>query len=162
MAPKRSMQARYKRAKLPRNAGSWLRNCKGPAGHVIQRSQSLITFQVHLAKILPPPLIDHVQVISLNNDRLMLAADSAVWASQLRHRRNAILRHMTSLSRNQLQQLEIKVSPLYAPPLIRSINRHLPAAAGQNLERAARSIDDPGLAAALCRLASHSKDESNK
>lgn len=72
------------------------------------------------------------------------------------------MRHMTHNKFGSLRQLDIKVSSLYAPPLVRKIQRNLPASAGHNLELAARATDDPELSAALRRLASHSSDKSGK
>ncbi len=143
------------RKKSPRNAGEWLRHCKGPVRGILEQSQALLLLQKQLAKILPEPLISHVQVIHIRHDQLVLAADSAVWASQLRHRRSMILRHMTQPGQPALQRLEVKISPLYAPPLIRTLNRQLPAQAGQHLEMTARTVDDPELSAALRRLSRH-------
>lgn len=143
------------RSRLPQRADSWLRNCKGPTGRLIQQSQSLKTLQQQLAKILPEPLISHVQVMSLKHNRLALTADSAVWASQLRHRQNAILNHMGAMTNQRLLQLEIKIGSLYAPPLVRTIDRHLSSQSAQNLELTARAIHDPELSAALRRLSRH-------
>ena len=155
MSQYRNMRPFKKRRKLPQRADSWLRNCKGPTGHLIQQSQSLHILQKHLANILPEPLILHVQVMSLSQDRLALAADSAVWASQLRHRRNSILSQMGQATNRSLMQLEIKISSLYAPPVVRTIDRHLSAYAAQNLELTARVVQDPELSAALRRLSRH-------
>ncbi len=149
-------RAKYKRARLPRRADSWLRKCKGPTGQIIKQSHSLQLLQTQLQKLLPQPLINHVQIISLNGNKLTLAADSAVWASQLRHQRNTILSHMSQSSHPPLQQLEIKVSSLFAPPLVRKIHRYMPTQVGHNLELTARAINDPELSAALRRLAGHS------
>lgn len=146
---------KQKRLRLPRKASEWLRNCKGPARQLFETSHALHLLQEKIAKILPESLVSHVQVIQIKDDRLVLAADSAVWASQLRHRRSAILRHMTQPGQTALQRLEIKISPLYAPPLIRTIKRRLPAQAGQHLELTARTVSDPELSAALRRLAHH-------
>lgn len=150
----------YKRARLPRKAGTWLRNCKGHAGQLMEEARALYLLQQNLAKILPEPLVSHVQVMRIDDDRISLAADSAVWASQLRYRRSAILRHMSQAARRPLQRLEIKISPLYAPPLVRTVRRCLSARAAQNLEFAAGSVNDPELAAALRRLARHTSDQA--
>jgi hypothetical protein len=101
------------------------------------------------------PLASHAHPVRYEAGVLIIHADTAAWASRLRHqystfisalRRNYALRDMTDL--------RVRVVPRStdAPSPTRARSR-LSATAGRIIERTADAITDPDLRAALRRLA---------
>lgn len=102
---------------------------------------------------LPQPLAAHCIGAARGGKRLILFADSAVWATRLRFSAGELTRDLGSAGKG-IEEVGVRVSqpdrsatpPLPAP-------RHLSGAAAQLLWETAARVPDEGLAAALRRLA---------
>lgn len=101
-------------------------------------------------------LAAHVRPIRCVGGRLVLRASSAVWVSKVRHLHDTLLRALRRqpLFRD-LAGLEVRAAPLDGgakrkPP---RVARNLSGATRRLLDTVAADIADPGLRAALARLA---------
>jgi hypothetical protein len=113
-----------------------------------------------LRSLLPPTLAPHCRVAALTPDELTLTADGGVWATQLRYMQREIVKHMNAHHGLSVVRVKIHVSaaPFEADGSTASPARspkrpRVPRTAGETLRQTARTVDDPGLAEALERLA---------
>lgn len=134
----------------------------------IQRTGSLDRLQ-HSARVLakvekavrhalPVEAAGHLTGCALRADALVVFADSAGWASQLRYLESAILKAARSACGPGVQRVSIKVLPVPASagkppaPELTENSRRL-------LEQTASGIRDNDLAEALRRLSSNAPDQ---
>jgi len=101
---------------------------------------------------LPPPLDEHCLHAHLDAGVLTLLTDSPVWSSRLRFFTPELERHL-SPRHGSIVACHIRVRPqaLGLPP--KASNSKLSVKTVRHLIEVATSIEDPQLAAALCRLA---------
>ena len=107
-----------------------------------------------------PPLAAHTHPISYRVGRLVVHADSSLWANRLRHQQT---HSMQTLRQHplfeDLVELRVRVKPLSQP---KPTQRHRPhlrlsEASTRVIQAVAEDIKDPALKAALERLGRHTK-----
>jgi hypothetical protein len=108
-------------------------------------------------RVAPQPLSRHVHPARFVHGELTLHADGAVWASQIRHARSALI---ASLRREplfrSLTELQVRVRPRDTAPEALARTRSMPSlskATRSLLQQTAETMPDPDLRAALLRLA---------
>lgn len=111
-----------------------------------------------LRDLLPEPLASHCWVAGHQGKHLHLISDGGAWATRLRYQQHEIFKRLNTEFDLELKALRIKiVSPNDRSALPRRRSSELSENAAQTLKRAAQGIDDPGLKAALLRLARHTR-----
>ncbi len=125
---------------------------KGMLSDAVQQ-QSL---QRRICELLPDSVRLHCMAVLMEEDRLLIYADSSVWASRLRY----FSRNLKSqLSEQGVTVTKITVRVMLNNPILKKM-RHLKtpvmsSASSELIQQAAASIADPELSAALQRLAKH-------
>lgn len=106
-------------------------------------------------ELLPSPLKEHCRVLSVRGAALVLAADSPVWAARLRFHSPRLVKQMDHIQTVKLRTVQVRVRPVdKAPAAVKRQNKpYLSAGNSLALEQTARGVTDPGLKAALLRLA---------
>ena len=110
-----------------------------------------------LFEVLPAPLHEHVQAVRLSGATLVLKSDSPTWHAKLRFQLPQIKRLIRQRTQIPVQRIEIGVLPRQESRMRTPRPAHMSREAGALLERAALSMDDPNLRAALQRLARHGR-----
>ena len=126
---------------------------------LLRKAGQLEKLQLQLHQCLPASLAPHVQLANLRDGRLLLTADSAVWASKLRYLSVDLLQQLNAAGW-PCQHIDIKVATVYAPPSAIKIKRVISEPAKRLLLQTAGHIDDPRLAASLEKLAKHKNPSS--
>jgi hypothetical protein len=119
---------------------------------LLQQAQENSRRTEQLRELLPGPIALHLRATSWDRGRLVLFADSPVWASRLRFASPALLRVLSGV-----RDIRVRVLPASGSepdPCISSAHRpRLSATTAQTIRRAAAGVDDPALRTALSRLA---------
>ena len=119
----------------------------------IRQQQDLLQQVQHW---LPAPLSTHCHSAALQQNRLILAADSPVWASQLRYQAPDLLHRLRTVHPS-IATIRVCTRPLCSPSdLVRSAGRvQRPRVCGQAqfIHDSAQHIEDPVLSVALQKLA---------
>ncbi|MCS4503821.1 hypothetical protein KBTX_02007 [wastewater metagenome] len=120
------------------------------------RTRETTRWQRRLQRVLPDELHGQWRLAGLDRDALALVAHSPIWATQLRYRQGELLEAAASLIDQRPRTCRITVEPprlrtRRAPP------RRLSGTNARLLETTAEGCDDPRLADALRRLASHGR-----
>lgn len=126
----------------------------GATQRLLHKADQLERLQDRLQQWLPPALVPHVQLANLREGRLVLTADSSIWASKLRYLSPDLLRQLQTAGWD-CQRIEVKVAPVFAPPPVIKTKRSISDSARRLLIQTARHIDDPEIAATLEKLARH-------
>ncbi len=123
---------------------------------LLSRARTLATLDAELHRLIPPPLNDHCHVLSLRDGTLVLAADSPVWAARLRFQSSQLVKQLSTTRTVNLRTLRVCVRPPESRRTFRSARRRPPVSRQHSriLEQAASEVTDPGLRAALLKLAS--------
>lgn len=103
----------------------------------------------------PEPLRRHARPVHRDGPRLVVQADSAAWATRLRHSRSSLLAGLRAAGCAGIESLTIRVRPpavAAAAPAPRRPRRPGPSAM-QSVEETARGLEDRRLRDALLRLA---------
>ena len=115
------------------------------------QAQSLLMDQ--LIAQLPSAIRPHCLGARLDEDTLVVLADSAAWATRLRYEVPRVLDQFGA------RNLRIRVVPAdKQPPDKARAQPSLPAEAAKALEQTAETVDDPELATVLRRLAKHRRN----
>jgi hypothetical protein len=124
---------------------------------LMSRARALGQLDAELHQLLPPPLNHHCRILSIRDDTLVLAADSPVWAARLRFQATQLVKQLSKSRTVNLRTVRVRVRPPESRYTTRPANRHTPVSRKHShaLKQAAREVTDPGLKAALLRLASH-------
>ncbi len=113
-----------------------------------------------LSSIVEADLAAHCRVAGFEQGRLIIAADSAVWATRLRYHTNEILRAFnaagTKVSACRIIILTPEPPPV-PPPVVRPF---LSATAARHIQATAAGITYEPLAEALNRLATKTRNDS--
>lgn len=118
-----------------------------------KRVAFLQQMQAALDAGLPEMAHGHVQVADYSGHRLLLIADSGVWATRLRYQQDAIRRAMARRLRFEVKEVAVRVRPPAHPAPAEPMQpRVLSPAARQLLAASAGHVDNPALARALARL----------
>ena len=127
---------------------------------LVTRTRQITHLTQILRQQLQPDLAPHCYIGNLEQDYLVILVDSAAWASKLRFCAQSL---MTQLNRAHhsfanVERLRVKIlnqsvqraEPVFQKPQMNKEN-------AQGLNTLADSVDDPGLQAALSRLAKRAK-----
>lgn len=133
---------------------------RSAASRLLTQARAFKELDALLARLIPPPLSDHSRVLSLRDATLVLAADSPVWAARLRFHTPQLVKQLRDNPAVRVRTVQVRVRPPQ-PPQAAEISlrapRRLSASNVDALQQTARSLSDPGLRAALMRLASRRK-----
>jgi hypothetical protein len=146
------------RSHTPSRIGSLLGN--SAVSRLLAQARTLRELEALLERLIPPPLNEHTRVLSLRDATLVLAADSPVWAARLRFHAPRLVKQLRNHQAVRLRTVQVRVRPpdtLQAAGISPQGPRHLSPENADNLQQTARSVSDPGLKAALMRLASRRK-----
>lgn len=134
------------------NIGALLKNNSLIKGMLSKAEQQLI-LKRRVDKLLPASVRHHCMAALMDEDRLLIYADSSVWASRLRY----FSRKLKSQLREQgMEVTKITVRVMLDNPILKK-NRHfnppvVTSANAELIQQAAAAIADPELRAALQRL----------
>lgn len=117
--------------------------------------RQLAVIERQVRACLPAELAEHCQVAGIVDGCLRLATDSPAWAARLRFQGPSLVKQLTTQGMAALRTVQVRIIPLVAKPTSPSRKPHMATENAQLLEQTAKSIDDPGLAQALRRLARH-------
>jgi hypothetical protein len=81
----------------------------------VEHARFLQQLDARLRAALPDSLSQHVRVANLQDDRLVMLADSAAWATRLRYQRQRVLQTLWQAYSIRCQSFEVKVSPPSPP-----------------------------------------------
>ena len=128
---------------------------KSQVSRLLAGASVLEKLAVIVHELLPPPLREHCRVLSVRGETLVMAADSPVWAARLRFHSPNLVKQLDNIQTVKLRTIHVRVRPVDKPPAaVRRLNK--PSLSAENslaLEQTARGVTDPGLKAALLRLA---------
>jgi hypothetical protein len=130
---------------------------RSAASRLLARAQALRELDGLLDRHIPAPLSHHSRVMSLRDATLVLAADSPVWAARLRFHTPRLLKQLRGNPAVKVRTVQVRVRPAESPQATGTglpKPRQLSASNADTLQQTARSVSDPGLRAALMRLAS--------
>ena len=129
---------------------------RSAASRLLSRARALGELNALVHELIPSPLNGHCRVLSVRDDTLVVAVDSAAWAARLRYQSSELVKQLAGLSSVKLRTVQVRVRAVSQPPGRRTAPIRQPVS-GKNsmaLKQAARDVSDAGLKAALLRLAS--------
>jgi hypothetical protein len=129
------------------------------ASRLLSRARALGDLDALVHELIPSPLNLHCRVLSVRDDALIVAADSAAWAARLRYHSPHLVKQLAGVSSVKLRTIQVRVRAAEPPPVSRPAPIRQPVS-GRNsmaLKQAARNVTDAGLKAALLRLAARRK-----
>ncbi|AZF17649.1 DUF721 domain-containing protein [Pseudomonas sp. R3-18-08] len=140
-----------------RAPGVLLREAK-PLKAIFGHAQRLAHLQRLLESQLQPAAREHCHVASWREGNLLLIVTDGHWATRLRYQQKRLQRQLMVFDEFAgLTRIQFKVQP---PAVLRSPAVHtldLSEQAAETLQATAEGISDPGLRAALERLAAHAR-----
>lgn len=129
---------------------------KGDVADLITRARQLARLNRQIQAILDQPLTDHCQVARCEDNVLVLSSDSPVWAARLRYYIPTLLLQLKQNipALQGLKDIKIVVHPTAPPPAeAPQSERKISSKAAESISAMAQTVDNPGLRAALERLA---------
>jgi hypothetical protein len=125
------------------------------ASGLFSRARALGQLDALVHQLIPSPLNQHCRVLAVRDDTLILAADSAAWATRLRYQSPQLIRQLAGVSSVKLLAVQVRVRAAESRPARRSFPLRRPVSVQKSLalKQAARNVTDTGLKAALLRLA---------
>ena len=129
------------------------------ASRLLARARALGELNALVHDLIPSPLNGHCRVLSVRDDILVVAADSAVWATRLRYLSSQLTRQLAGISSVKLRAIHVRVRASGQSPdrRVAPVRQPLSGKNSMALKQAARSVSDAGLKAALLRLAGRQK-----
>jgi len=123
---------------------------------LLAQAQAQRKLHRQVQQMLPAPLNRHLQGALLKDRHLILYADSSAWSSRLRFYARQLQKQMNQQGAG-ISKITLRVMPesRARKKKQRMERRRLPADAAALIRQTAESIHDPGLSAALRRLARH-------
>lgn len=107
-------------------------------GSTLKHARLLLQLQRLLAESVDPSLAGHFQVANLRQNRLILLAPSAAWATRLRMEAPGLLHMLRRAGFAALADIEVRVAPLIEQPVAEHSEKPLSSAAEQALGSMAR------------------------
>lgn len=107
-------------------------------GATLNHARLLLELQRLLADSVEPSLADHFQVANVRQNRLILLAPGASWATRLRMESQGLLQTLRRAGFAELAHIEVRVAPLAERPAAERPEKPLSAAAEQALDSMAR------------------------
>jgi hypothetical protein len=131
----------------------------GVLAQIRQRHEWLTALQAAWQRYAGIPLASHTRPISYHSGRLLVHADSSIWADRVRQQHQRL---MQTMRQHPLLEELREVTARVVPPqgVAQAVTRggaHLSAASAALINSAAASIADPELRAALQRLGSRTE-----
>lgn len=142
-----------RRGRRPQSLHWWLRGNRGQLSRIAQQARTSAQLQRQLQAVLPRQLAGHWRVAKLDDQTLCLVTEDPLWATQLRYRRNVLLRCAERLLGKQPRKFQIRIEPSVGTAQPRPPSR-LSATAAETLRHSAQCMEEGPLRAALLRLAS--------
>ncbi|MGM0525287.1 MAG: DciA family protein [Pseudomonadota bacterium] len=108
----------------PKTPKQWMRTRVQPQTqtlqHYAQFAAQLKQWQLLFQRVAGRPLADHCQLLNVRDKKLIVKADAATWATQLKLKQNAIITHFQQDAMIAINQLEVTIKPpsdkdAYAP-----------------------------------------------
>ncbi|MGY2399967.1 DUF721 domain-containing protein [Pseudomonas sp. SDO5271_S396] len=129
-----------------------------PLKAIFGHAQRLGRLQRLLDSQLQPAAREHCHVASLREGDLLLIVTDGHWATRLRYQQKRLLRQLMVFDEfANLRRIQFRVQPPTTPPVPAGHAPDLSTNAAETLQETASGISDPGLRAALERLAAHAK-----
>jgi len=133
-----------------------LKKTQTPLQRITQRCQVLKQIDTILHQTIPHPLSEHCHIANLRHTTLIMHADSALWASQLRY----LLPNLMEQWRNErhlpeIQKVDIKVRFTHQPARHYTHHPSLSEKSESLLRDTAEQVTHPELKSALLKLAQH-------
>ncbi len=120
---------------------------------ILDRARFLARLLVVVLETLPAEAAPYVQVAGYEHDCLRLHAANASWGTRLHYMQTAIAQSLTRRTRLHVAKVDIRVRPQGFNPRPAHTPRALSSANRAHIRQLVDSISNPGLAAALSRLA---------
>ena len=134
---------------------------RSEASRLLAQARALGELDALVKRLIPSPLNGYCRVLSLRDTTLVLAAASPVWAARLRFHTPLLVKQLSNHPAVKVRTIQVRVRPPDSPPVAAnklSRLRQLSAGNAATLRQTARSVSDPGLKAALTKLASRKKN----
>ncbi|MEN8107092.1 MAG: DUF721 domain-containing protein [Pseudomonadota bacterium] len=128
---------------------------KSQVSHLLASASVIEKLDAIVHELIPSPLKEHCRILSVRGETLVLAADSPVWAARLRFHAPKLAKQLAKIQTVKLRTVRVRVRPPEQLPVmaIRSSKPHLSVKSSDTLRQTARNVTDPGLKAALLKLA---------
>lgn len=125
---------------------------------LFRKAEAIGRFQRLLESKIQPAARPHCKLAMYRDGQLLIIVDDGHWATRLRYQQKRLLRELQELPQFEgLRQLVFKVQPdTTVQPAKRKVEL-LSESAAESIEASAECISDPGLKAAMERLAKHTK-----
>jgi hypothetical protein len=125
------------------------------SSRLFSRARALGELDALVHQLIPAPLNGHCRVLAVRDDTLIVAADSAAWATRLRYQCPQLAKHLAGIASVTLRTVQVRVRAAEPRPPTRPdpIRQPAPVKKSLALKQAARTVTDTGLKAALLRLA---------
>lgn len=137
-----------------------LREAK-PLRAIFGHAQRLGHLQRLLESQLQPAAREHCRVASWREGNLLLIVTDGHWATRLRYQQKRLQRQLMAFDEfTSLTRIQFKVQPTTVQPSAVVSALDLSANAAETIQATADGISDPGLRAALERLAAHAKPKA--
>lgn len=121
---------------------------------LVERGRLLVRLTESVRACLPLPCAEHCRVANCHDGQLVLAADSPAWSARLRFHAPELTRQLKRQHGLGIRRVRVVVSPAIETLIPkRSARRDLSHKSAELLQQTAAGIEDPGLRAALLRLA---------
>jgi hypothetical protein len=132
---------------------------RSDASRLLSRARALGELDALVHELVPSPLNGHCRVMSVRDDILIVAVDSAAWAARLRYQSSELVKRLAGLSSMKLRTVQVRVRASDQLPGCRITPVRQPVSGSNSmaLKHAARCVSDTGLKAALLRLASRQR-----
>ena len=123
---------------------------------LLTRARELMALDKLLHELIPTPLNEHCNTLTISGTTLVLAADSPVWAARLRFHTPGLVKQLASYHPVSIRTVRVRVKPTErrSPPDKPKTKPGCTSKGAAALKQAARSISDPALKSGLLRLAS--------
>jgi hypothetical protein len=130
---------------------------KTEVARLLTRARTLRKLDAELHDLVPPPLNEHCRILSVRDGTLVLAADSPVWAARLRFQSSQLVKQLSNARTVNLRTVRVCVRHPESRHAATPARKHIPVSRKHThtLKQAAREVTDPGLRAALLKLARH-------
>jgi hypothetical protein len=137
-----------------------LREAK-PLKAIFGHAQRLGHLQRLLESQLQPAAREHCHVASWREGQLLLIVTDGHWATRLRYQQKRLQRQLMAFDEfASLTRIQFKVQPSTSPQKTTGQTMDLSENAAEAIQATADEIRDPGLRAALERLAAHARPKS--
>ena len=121
---------------------------------LVERGRLLIRLTESIRACLPLPCAEHCRVANCDDGQLVIAADSPAWSARLRFHAPELTRQLKHQYGLEIRRVRVVVSPaIETLTPKRHLRRDLSHKSAELLHQTAAGIEDPGLRAALLRLA---------